>query len=159
MNRLHSEAQKHEWKLNIYETSLKFFIGVTLIIIILILLNIGFGIPFEKNNFSVRFIIQMGLFGALGASLNGIRSIRKTDLSLSMYHVLIISTMGRPIFGFAIGIISFYILLSKIIIIPGIEKHVGGYLCFAFIGGFSENQFQKIIGSIDQHEKNKRKKG
>ena len=148
LNRLHSETQKKEWMANLYSASLKFFTAAMFIIVLLIILNFQIN-PIENiNKPSFNFIIQMGLFGSLGAIISGIRNIRKFDTTLTLYNVLITTTFARPFTGFALGITSFYILQSNIVIFPGIEKNLNAYFFIAFCVGFSEDILLNILKSL-----------
>lgn len=91
------------------------------------------------------------IVGMMGGFLSGLLQSRSSRVSLSDYQETMLKLVLRPMVG---GIISLVlIVLMSWNLIPAIEvKNVGAYILAAFLSGFSERYFLRLLDLRDEDD-------
>lgn len=112
-------------------------------------------IIFPENLYIMSFLLAVSIafFGASGGFLSGLMYIRGSTTNLSKYRESLIRTQLKPIVG-AFAALLIYVFISYKII-SGIDLgNLGAILLAAFISGFSERFFLRLIDvKIEEEEK------
>ena len=88
--------------------------------------------------------LGVALFGAAGGFLSGLLQARASAVSMAEYQDSVLRLELRPIVGATIALVL-YVLLSWAIV-PGVAITSGGsYLLLAFLSGFSERYFLRLL--------------
>lgn len=96
--------------------------------------------------------LGIALVGAAGGFLSGLLQVRTSRITLTQYQENMLKLQLKPIVGAFVSLIL-YVLLSWQIL-PGIEiKNAGSYIFAAFLSGFSERYFLKLIELKSDGEK------
>jgi hypothetical protein len=90
------------------------------------------------------FISIIAMFGALGGFISGLLQIRASTTSLQRYKESLLSFQLKPIVG-GITAVLLAILLSYNLITGITVKGVGSFIIIAFLTGFSERYFLKLM--------------
>ena len=86
----------------------------------------------------------VALFGAAGGFLSGLLQARATTVSTAEYQDSVLRLELRPIVGATIAIVLFVLLSWGIV--PGVAITSGGsFLLLAFLSGFSERYFLRLL--------------
>ena len=112
-------------------------------------------IIYPDNLYIMSFLLAVSIafFGASGGFLSGLMYIRGSTTNLSKYRESLIRTQLKPIVG-AFAALLIYVFISYKII-SGIDlDNLGAILLAAFISGFSERFFLRLIDvKIEEEEK------
>ena len=112
-------------------------------------------IIYPDNFYIISFLLAVSIafFGASGGFLSGLMYIRGSTTNLSKYRESLIRTQLKPIVG-AFAALLIYVFISYKII-SGIDlNNLGAILLAAFISGFSERFFLRLIDvKIEEEEK------
>lgn len=82
--------------------------------------------------------------GAVGGFLSGLLQIRRSQVGLAQYQESMLNLLLKPLVGSIAAVVLFVLLSWQIL--PGIDvKSAGTYVCLAFISGFSERYFLKLL--------------
>jgi hypothetical protein len=91
-------------------------------------------------------VVAFGLsvMGAAGGFLSGLLHIRRTRVNLAQYQESVLSLQLKALVGAMVAVILFIFLSWEIL--PGIVvKTAGSYIVVAFLSGFSERYFLKLL--------------
>ena len=88
--------------------------------------------------------VAVALFGAAGGFLSGLLQARASTVTTAEYQDSLLRLELRPIVGATIALVLFVLLSWGIV--PGVAITSGGsYLLLAFLSGFSERYFLKLL--------------
>ena len=131
-----------------FETCRKTYL-LTSIISIIILTLILFFIDYNSLNFT-SYLILSGFFGGAGAFLSIL--IRFENIKIGEYEsrsFLILRSFSRILIGLFFGLVSFFLIESKFIIININPKYL--LICIlSFVSGFSERLIPELITKIEK---------
>lgn len=95
-------------------------------------------------------VLAFGIIGGLGGFISGLIQVRNTKVALIEYRESYLKFQIKPIIGGIIGVLSTALLSWQIL--PGIKiDSLGAYILIAFLGGFSERYFLKLL-KIDKDD-------
>jgi hypothetical protein len=84
------------------------------------------------------------LFGALGAFLSGLLQVRNARVTLAQYQQSMLRLQLRLLVGSLVAVLLYTLVAWKVV--PGISIDAQGmYLLLAFLSGFSERYFLKLL--------------
>lgn len=88
--------------------------------------------------------LGVGLVGAAGGFLSGLLQVRNSQVGLAQYQESMLKLRLKPLVGSIAAVVLFVLLSWQIL--PGIVvQNAGSYICLAFISGFSERYFLKLL--------------
>ena len=95
--------------------------------------------------------LSIGMMGAMGAFLSGLLQVRgQSQIALPLYQESMLKLQLRPLVGANLALILYVFLVWKVV--AGVEiTNAGSYLLVAFVSGFSERYFLRLLSlSNDQ---------
>ena len=88
--------------------------------------------------------LGIGLLGAIGALLSGLLQVRSSPVTFADYEVRGIEVALRVLVGAAVAVTVYYLLSWRAV--PIDVTSAGTFLLVAFMSGFSERFFLKLLG-------------
>lgn len=88
--------------------------------------------------------LSLAAVGAVGGIISGMLRVRDSKARLSQYRTSLLVLSLRPLFG-AIAAVTLYLLLSWNTLSSVIVSNPGIYILAAFLAGFSERYFLRIL--------------
>lgn len=89
-------------------------------------------------------VAAVAFLGALGGFLSGLLQVRNSRVSLAEYQDSMLKLQLRPLLGAIISVLLFVLVSWNVL--PGVEfSSVGSYFLMAFLSGFSERYFLKLL--------------
>jgi len=86
----------------------------------------------------------LAVVGALGGFLSGLLQARSSQVTLTEFQENMLKLQLRPIVGALVALILSVLLSWQIL--PGINaENAGSYVLFAFLSGFSERYFLRLL--------------
>ena len=92
------------------------------------------------------------IIGGIGGFLSGLLQVRESKTDLGIYEVSVLLFQLRPVFGAFAALVSF-MLLSWNVLDDIIANSPGSYALVAFVSGFSERYFIRLL-KLNDEEKN-----
>lgn len=154
LNRVHSDAQTRSWKLTMYRRVLRYFASAAAAILGLLSTSVLLRPLSSITTDSPVLLLDVGLLGSLGALVNGMRTLRRIELDLMSYNVLVVTAFAQPVAGFALAVVAFLVLRSGLISVVGVQGNVFALLVLGFAAGFSEGFILRLVGSVEAKIKN-----
>jgi hypothetical protein len=94
----------------------------------------------------------MLLVGAVGGFLSGLLQARSTQVTLTEYLEDMLKLQLKPLVGGIVALILYVVLSWQVL--PGIKiENAGSYFIIAFISGFSERYFLRLLDIRTENEK------
>jgi hypothetical protein len=94
----------------------------------------------------VAWIVAVGIavIGAAGGFLSGLLQVRESKVTLTQYQESVLKFHLKPIVGAILALLLFILLSWQIL--PGISvENTGSYVLLAFLAGFSERYFLRLL--------------
>ncbi len=112
-----------------------------------------FELPRVSMEFSITAAaLALGAVGAVGATISGMFRVRDSRARINEFRTSMLNFSLRPLAG-AIAAVSLYLLLAWEVL-NGIEvTSPGVYVLVAFLAGFSERYFLRVIRAEEQPAK------
>jgi hypothetical protein len=92
------------------------------------------------------------IIGGIGGFLSGLLQVRESKTDLGIYEVSVLLFQLRPVFGAFAALVSF-MLLSWNVLDDVIANTPGSYSLVAFVSGFSERYFIRLLKLNDEGKK------
>jgi len=89
--------------------------------------------------------LGVALLGAIGALLSGLLQVRNSPVTYTDYEVRGIEVALRVLVGAAVSVTTYYLLSWQVLPIISVTS-AGTFLLVAFVSGFSERYFLKLLG-------------
>ena len=94
----------------------------------------------------------MLLVGGVGGFLSGLLQARSTQVTLTEYLEDILKLQLKPLVGAMVALILYVVLSWQVL--PGIKiENTGSYIIIAFLSGFSERYFLRLLDIKTEDEK------
>ena len=88
--------------------------------------------------------VGITVIGAVGGFLSGLLQVRDSKATLTQYQESVLKFHLKPIVGALLALMLFILLSWQIL--PGISiENLGSYVMFAFLAGFSERYFLRLL--------------
>jgi hypothetical protein len=100
----------------------------------------------EWFKYFVRFVstVVIGLCGSLGGFLSGLMDARRVKMTIESYQERMRLLAIKPVVGALVAVILFFLLSWKVV--PAVSPaNAGAYLMVAFLAGFSEKYFLRLL--------------
>jgi hypothetical protein len=149
LNRIHSDAQTREWKLRLYRRALRDFTLLACAVLAVLAVSVVM-VPLHRiAGYPSTLLLDMGLLGSLGALVNGMRTLRRLELDLSSYNVLLVTIFAQPVVGFVFALVVFLILGSGLVTVAGVSNNPLALMVLAFVAGYGEGFVLKLMAAVE----------